>query len=128
MRAAMEKIAVVEALRGFAAIYVFAYHFVFLNFDRSRWWTWPFLFGHEAVMLFFLISGFAIMYSAEAARDKSFRSYFSRLFFASIRFFCLHWPSVTCLRIRTPTRSAGAFCLATYSCFKTLASGTRRSL
>jgi peptidoglycan/LPS O-acetylase OafA/YrhL len=70
-----------EALRGFAAFYVvlhhsLPHHFVLLGVDLG-----PLVrFGHEAVMLFFLISGFVINYSFRRSRDPSFRGYFVRRF------------------------------------------------
>ena len=70
-----------EALRGFAAAYVVAHHaapehiaLFGINFGTL------FRFGHEAVMLFFLISGFVIHYSFHHAPDRSFRNYFVKRF------------------------------------------------
>jgi peptidoglycan/LPS O-acetylase OafA/YrhL len=37
-----------------------------------------FRFGQEAVMLFFLLSGFVIYYSFSLGKDKSFQGYFQR--------------------------------------------------
>ena len=71
-----------EALRGLAAIYVVIHHtvthwyyvggFNLGNLNR---------FGQEAVILFFLISGFVIKFAFEKARDKSFRTYFLKRFY-----------------------------------------------
>ena len=66
-----------EALRGFAAFYVVLHHSLphtinFLNFDIGYF----FRFGQEAVILFFLISGFVINYSYQINADKSFKTYF----------------------------------------------------
>jgi peptidoglycan/LPS O-acetylase OafA/YrhL len=67
-----------EALRGFAAIYVVIYHLLMpvklqvAGFDLLFF----FRFGQEAVILFFLLSGFVIEYSFERSKDKSFKSYF----------------------------------------------------
>lgn len=69
-----------EAIRGFAAFYVLCHH------------TLPkytIIFGHEialfryaqeAVMLFFILSGFVIQYAYLTSPDKSFRSFFLRRF------------------------------------------------
>src|SRR3954449_2965516 len=71
-----------EALRGFAAIYVVIYHLLMpvklqvAGFDL----LFLFRFGQEAVILFFLLSGFVIKYSFERSKDKSFKSYFLKRF------------------------------------------------
>src|SRR5690349_6415685 len=71
-----------EALRGFAAIYVVVYHVLMhvqlkvAGFDLLFF----FRFGQEAVILFFLLSGFVIKYSFERSKDKSFKSYFLKRF------------------------------------------------
>ena len=70
-----------EALRGFAAVYVVAHHSLpghFLRFGID--WSYLIRFGQEAVILFFLISGFVIHYSHQRAADHSFRSYFLKRF------------------------------------------------
>jgi len=68
-------------VRGFAATYVFAGH---LFLERILPETNPlrflFGFGQEAVMLFFLISGFVIYYSTERRADITFREYALRRF------------------------------------------------
>jgi peptidoglycan/LPS O-acetylase OafA/YrhL len=68
-----------EALRGLAALYVFAGHVVLyrLNLKETAFGQ-LFRFGQEAVMLFFLLSGFVIFYSTELHKDKTFRTYFVR--------------------------------------------------
>lgn len=56
-----------EALRGFAAIYVLLHHivgFTELKNYLSPLARLPFRFGQEAVILFFLLSGFVIHFSA----------------------------------------------------------------
>ena len=65
-----------EALRGFAAFYVVLHHSLphtinFLSFDVG----YLFRFGQEAVILFFLISGFVINYSYQINADKSLKTY-----------------------------------------------------
>jgi peptidoglycan/LPS O-acetylase OafA/YrhL len=69
-----------ECLRGFAALYVFVVHIAQYVVKPEGLLAWPFKFGQEAVMLFFLISGFVIFYSYEAASDKSFGGYLLRRF------------------------------------------------
>lgn len=75
------RISAIESLRGFAALYVFAGHLALISFEKGEIWGWPFRFGQEAVMLFFLISGFVIMYSMETSEDKSFSRYLRHRFF-----------------------------------------------
>jgi len=74
----MKKIQEVEGLRGLAAIYVFAGHTTFANLTQAPKWTEALLFGQEAVMMFFLLSGFVIMTAMERSEDKSFSNYISR--------------------------------------------------
>ena len=71
----MKKIILADAVRGFAASYVFACHLVISSFPETARWTVLFRFGQEGVMLFFLLSGFVIMYSMETGSDKSFGTY-----------------------------------------------------
>jgi len=70
-----------EALRGFAAVYVVMHHSLPAHFQGFGI-DWGFLirFGQEAVILFFLISGFVIHYSQQRASDRSFRRYFLKRF------------------------------------------------
>ncbi|MDX2148834.1 MAG: acyltransferase [Planctomycetota bacterium] len=56
------KLDALESLRGFAAMYVVAGHICNLYFGNPPW-TLPFRFAAEAVILFFLLSGFVIRYS-----------------------------------------------------------------
>lgn len=69
-----------ESIRGFAAIYVVLHHMLphveLLGYDL----TWVFKFGQEAVILFFLLSGFVIGYSFSFNPDKSFKTYFNKRF------------------------------------------------
>lgn len=58
-----------EAIRGLAAIYVAVGHTFNDAFFILR-------FGQEAVIVFFLLSGFVIEYSHHHSRDKSFKGYF----------------------------------------------------
>jgi len=70
-----------EALRGFAALYV-----VFFHTLPQKIYLWGinvgtfFRFGPEAVIVFFVLSGFVIKYTYERSADKSFRFYFVRRF------------------------------------------------
>jgi peptidoglycan/LPS O-acetylase OafA/YrhL len=75
------KLEKLEALRGFSALYVLLFHllpqkiYLFgINVGIL------FRFGSEAVILFFILSGFVIKYSWEKSEDKSFRNYFGRRF------------------------------------------------
>jgi peptidoglycan/LPS O-acetylase OafA/YrhL len=74
-----------EALRGFAALYVVLHHVVPLGtyiFGLNIGYL--FHFGPEAVIVFFVLSGFVIKYAFEKSKDKSFSFYFTRRF---IRFY-----------------------------------------
>jgi len=71
------KLGRLEALRGLAACYVVLHHLV------PHGWTVGginagllFRFGQEAVILFFLLSGFVIHHSFTRGSDKAFRTYF----------------------------------------------------
>lgn len=76
-----KKLNVLEAVRGAAALYVFLVHFIFMYFiDRTSIFSILFSFGQEAVILFFLMSGFVIQYSY--IKNKSnFKTYFKKRFF-----------------------------------------------
>ncbi len=70
-----------ESLRGFAALYVVLFHLLpqkimlaGINIGLL------FRFGPEAVIVFFVLSGFVIKYTYEKSADKSFRFYFIRRF------------------------------------------------
>jgi len=70
-----------EALRGFAALYVVFFHVLpqkiyLLGINVGA----IFRFGPEAVIVFFVLSGFVIKYTFERSADKSFRYYFIRRF------------------------------------------------
>ena len=62
-----------EAIRGFLALYVAIGHSVKESLFMLR-------FGQEAVIVFFLISGFVIEYSHHQSRSKSFKVYFLKRF------------------------------------------------
>lgn len=70
-----------EAVRGFAAIYV-----VFFHILPQKIYLWDFnvgylfRFGPEAVIVFFILSGFVIRYTYEKSKNKTFGYYFIRRF------------------------------------------------
>lgn len=73
----MSKLEKLDALRGMAALYVVIHHTVSnsTTFFGSNI-GYLFRFGEEAVILFFLLSGFVINFSFVKARDKTFKTYF----------------------------------------------------
>ena len=77
------KIHKLEAIRGFAALYVVIHHFIGFTILKSELpaiLRFPFRFGQEAVILFFLMSGFVIYLSSIQKTDLTFKYYFSRRF------------------------------------------------
>lgn len=68
-----------EALRGLAAFYVLLHH-ISSNYLKLKYtvWGFPFRFGLEAVVIFFILSGFVICYSHNHATGKhdDFKTYF----------------------------------------------------
>lgn len=71
------KLTKLDSLRGFAAIYVVLHHaspkhLDILGFNVAN----AFRFGQEAVILFFLLSGFVINHSFQKSSNKTFRRYF----------------------------------------------------
>lgn len=67
-----------ESLRGFAAFYVLLTH---INIFANTKLEWLARFGQEAVMLFFVLSGFVIHFSTFAKTSHiSFGKYFARRF------------------------------------------------
>ena len=80
-----QKLSKLEALRGFAAIYVVLHHTLFskeaaqvLIFGKNI--SILFRFGQEAVILFFFLSGFVIKYSFTKSKDHSFKTFFLKRF------------------------------------------------
>ncbi len=67
------KLAKLEAIRGFAALYVAAAH----TFGES---LAIFKFAQEAVLVFFILSGFVIEYTFERKPDVTFSRYFTKRF------------------------------------------------
>lgn len=77
-----EKLSKLEMMRGLAALYVMFTHLVHssslgLGHRLGQLVVLPFHFGQEAVMLFFLISGFVIFFSTEK-QQPDFATYLSR--------------------------------------------------
>ena len=75
------KLEKLEAIRGFAALYVVLFHTLpqkiyLLGINVGI----LFRFGSEAVIVFFVLSGFVIKYSFEKSEDKSFKRYFTHRF------------------------------------------------
>lgn len=70
-----------EALRGFAALYVVLFHTLPQKIYLAGINVGVFFrFGPEAVIVFFALSGFVIKYTFEKSADKSFYYYFVRRF------------------------------------------------
>jgi peptidoglycan/LPS O-acetylase OafA/YrhL len=77
------KIGKIEALRGFAALYVVIHHFIGYTILKSTipaFVRLPFRFGQEAVIIFFLMSGFVIYLSSSKNPHISFSKYLLRRF------------------------------------------------
>ncbi len=92
----MNKLSKLEAIRGAAAFYVVLHHLFsheirIFGYDISI----IFRFGQEAVILFFILSGFVIQYSYSKFPDVSFKSYFlkrfSRIYIPLILVFIVHY-------------------------------------
>jgi len=91
-----KKLEKLEAIRGAAAVYVVCHHTI----PRDIEWLGMKLglllsFGQEAVITFFLLSGFVIAYSFERSADKSFGTYFAnrlcRIYIPLIAVFLVSW-------------------------------------
>lgn len=68
-----------EMMRGFAAFYVLCHHLAIARFQmQGSICGFLLSFGQEAVLLFFLLSGFVVFYSTEKHSDKGFARYFTR--------------------------------------------------
>lgn len=73
----MSKFEKLDALRGMAALYVVIHHSISNGFTLFGLNIGSvFRFGEEAVVLFFLLSGFVINFSFVKSRDQTFRTYF----------------------------------------------------
>ena len=70
-----------DAIRGLAACYVVIYHIIatlkgFPQIIKDVFFS----FGQEAVILFFLLSGFVIAYSVYKKQNITFKDYFIKRF------------------------------------------------
>jgi peptidoglycan/LPS O-acetylase OafA/YrhL len=78
---AQKKLTKLEAIRGFAAAYVVLHHlFAKKLVIAGKDFSVLFRFGQEAVILFFLLSGFVIQYAYLKSKDKSFKTFFFKRF------------------------------------------------
>jgi len=100
------KLEKLEALRGAAALYVVFHHTIpydstLLNMPIGHLMR----FGQEAVILFFLLSGFVINYSFRISKNKLFGNYFAK------RFCRIYIPLVAVMLVSYLTESyeAGEF-------------------
>ncbi|MCU7547506.1 acyltransferase [Chitinophagaceae bacterium LB-8] len=85
-----------EAVRGFAAVYVVLHHIFSKELSiGGNDISFLFSFGQEAVILFFMLSGFVIQYAYSYSKDKSFRTFFLkrllRIYFPLIIVFIAHY-------------------------------------
>ncbi|WP_018610870.1 acyltransferase family protein [Segetibacter koreensis] len=76
------KIEKLEAIRGFVAIYIVLHHIVAFNHLQNEHLVLKLIFMHpqEAVLLFFLLSGFVIYLSAANSKNLSFYKYIKKRF------------------------------------------------
>jgi len=76
-----KKLEKLEAIRGFCVLYMLLFHLlpqkIFLLGINIGF---LFHFGSEAIIIFFILSGFIIKYSWEKSEDKSFKNYFLKWF------------------------------------------------
>ncbi|MGE3987631.1 acyltransferase family protein [Pseudorhodoplanes sp.] len=70
----MEKVIAIEGLRAACSIYVFLSHLVIAGLGIKSPAVFPLFFGQEAVIVFFIVSGFVIALSVGRG-DLSFRDY-----------------------------------------------------
>lgn len=89
MEVKTRKILSIEAIRGFAALYVMLGHIVlilhpFIFFPASKFLVKTiFGYGHQAVILFFIVSGFSIHYSSvnsDLSNSKEIKDYYYKRF------------------------------------------------
>lgn len=74
------KLEKLDALRGFAAVYVALGHWFDQNEKTPQFLKDTFRFGQQSVILFFLLSGFVIYIATKSDRKISFREYFMKRF------------------------------------------------
>lgn len=89
-----------EAVRGFAAVYVILHHMFSMElYVGEKDISFLFQFGQEAVILFFILSGFVIQCAYSCSEDKSFRTFFLkrllRIYFPLIIIFIAHYVVLT---------------------------------
>jgi len=83
-RQTTEKLELLEAIRGFAALYVVIHHFIgFTTLKQTLHplLRLPFRFGQEAVIVFFLMSGFVICIATYKTSQHNVRTFFYKRFF-----------------------------------------------
>ena len=77
------KLEKLDSIRGFASLYVMVHHlfgFTPVGLALGSTLRFPFRFGQEAVILFFLLSGFVIYLSVYKTQDLKFKVYFKKRF------------------------------------------------
>lgn len=81
-RTSGRRIFALDAIRGVAAFVVIWYHFR-LAFETTvpRWWVRPLVSGHEAVVLFFVLSGYVLSLPVWRGRQLRYRQYLLRRVF-----------------------------------------------
>lgn len=80
-RTGAAKLLKLEAIRGLAAFYVVLHHTIKFEYYLFGLDLGQLLrFGQEAVILFFIVSGFVIHLSYQTTKDKSFKTYFIKRF------------------------------------------------
>jgi peptidoglycan/LPS O-acetylase OafA/YrhL len=74
------RIFVLDALRGLAAFTVIwhHFHFAFATAQSHRWYLRPFTAGHEAVMLFFVLSGYVLSVAVWHGKQLPYPRYLIR--------------------------------------------------
>jgi peptidoglycan/LPS O-acetylase OafA/YrhL len=89
----IKKLNILEAVRGGAALYVFLGHFIVGSFiAKTNFLSFFFRFGQEAVILFFLMSGFVIELSG-LRKKTSFHDFFYKRF---LRIYPLFFLGIGC--------------------------------
>jgi len=81
-RTAGERIFALDAVRGIAAFTVIWYHFRLAFESREpRWYFTPFFAGHQAVILFFVLSGYVLSIPYWRGGQKPYVQYLIRRLF-----------------------------------------------
>ena len=94
-RPARQQLQTIQAVRGVAALVVVAFHlsqFVFTTYDHKLWFG-LFERGFAGVDLFFVISGFVIIYTSQAyiGRPDTLRTYLTK---RAIRVYPIYWLTI----------------------------------